>query len=46
MDNGITRVLSIDGGGIKGVLPAAFLMEIEAATGKRIVDYFDVIVGT
>ncbi|TAM48251.1 MAG: patatin [Gammaproteobacteria bacterium] len=46
MSDGITRVLSIDGGGIKGVLPAAFLAEVEAATGKRIVDHFDVIAGT
>lgn len=46
MDNGITRVLAIDGGGIKGVLPAAFLAEVEAATSKRIVDHFDVIAGT
>ncbi|MBI5115054.1 patatin-like phospholipase family protein [Candidatus Poribacteria bacterium] len=46
MSDGITRVLSIDGGGIKGVLPAAFLAEAETATGKRIVDHFDVIAGT
>lgn len=46
MNNDDTRVLTIDGGGIKGVLPAAFLAEIEATTGKRIVDHFDLIVGT
>lgn len=40
------RVLSIDGGGLKGVMPAAFLAEIERATGKRVVDHFDLIVGT
>lgn len=40
------NILSIDGGGIKGVLPAAFLAAVEEATGKRIVDHFDLIVGT
>lgn len=40
------RILSIDGGGIKGVLPAAFLATVEDITGKRIVDYFDLIAGT
>ncbi|SRR6266581_529403 len=40
------RILSIDGGGIKGVLPAAFLAAIEDVTGKHIIDYFDLIAGT
>src|ERR1700747_136493 len=40
------RILCIDGGGLKGALPAAFLAEIEEATGKRIVDHFDLIAGT
>jgi|APLak6261675998_1056109.scaffolds.fasta_scaffold00067_8 patatin-like phospholipase/acyl hydrolase len=40
------RILSIDGGGIKGALPAAFLAAIEESTGKRIVDHFDLIAGT
>ncbi|MHB1142760.1 MAG: CBASS cGAMP-activated phospholipase [Sulfuricaulis sp.] len=40
------RILTIDGGGIKGVLPAAFLAQIEKQTGKRIVDHFDLIAGT
>lgn len=31
---------------IKGVLPAAFLSTIEEATGKRIAEHFDLIVGT
>lgn len=42
----IKKILSIDGGGIKGVIPAAFLATIEEATGKRIVDHFDLITGT
>lgn len=40
------RILSIDGGGIKGALPAAFLASVEEQTGRRIVDHFDLIVGT
>lgn len=42
----IRRVLSIDGGGIKGVFPAAFLATLEDAIGSKVADYFDLIVGT
>ena len=40
------RVLSIDGGGIRGIIPAMVLGEIEARTGRRIADLFDLIAGT
>ena len=40
------KILSIDGGGIKGVFPASFLSVIEESVGKKISDYFDLIVGT
>ncbi len=40
------KVLSIDGGGIRGVIPAVLLEHIEKKTGKRIADLFDLIVGT
>lgn len=40
------RILTIDGGGLKGALPAAFLAELERVTGKRVVDQFDLIAGT
>lgn len=40
------RVLSIDGGGIKGTYAAAFLAGLEEMTGKRVVEHFDLIVGT
>ncbi|OKO83947.1 CBASS cGAMP-activated phospholipase [Bradyrhizobium sp. NAS96.2] len=42
------RILSIDGGGIRGILPAAMLSEIEKRyLGARCVgDYFDLITGT
>jgi len=46
MRRDLRRVLTIDGGGIKGVFPAAFLAEIEDRIGEPIYDYFDLIAGT
>src|SRR6185437_16192569 len=43
---GIRRILAIDGGGIKGAFPAAFLARVEEELGEPIVDYFDLIAGT
>lgn len=40
------RVLSIDGGGIRGVIPAKILEHIEAETKKPISESFDLIIGT
>lgn len=40
------RILSIDGGGIKGVFPAAFLAAIEENLPEPIARYFDLIAGT
>lgn len=40
------RVLSIDGGGIRGIIPAMVLAEIERRTGKHISELFDFIAGT
>ena len=40
------RVLTLDGGGIRGVIPATVLAEIEQRTGKRIAEMFDLIAGT
>jgi predicted acylesterase/phospholipase RssA len=40
------RILTIDGGGIKGVFPAAFLATLEDELGGPIADYFDLIAGT
>jgi hypothetical protein len=42
----IRRVLSIDGGGIMGVFPAAFLATFEEDLGQPIGSYFDLIAGT
>lgn len=40
------KILSIDGGGIKGLYSASVLARIEEKTGKRITDHFDMICGT
>jgi patatin-like phospholipase/acyl hydrolase len=40
------RVLSIDGGGIRGLIPAIVLTEIERRSGRRIWEMFDLIAGT
>lgn len=41
-----TKILSLDGGGIKGTFGCAFLAECERLTGKRLVEYFDIMIGT
>lgn len=40
------RILSIDGGGLRGVVPVLILREIERRTGKKITDLFDMVAGT
>lgn len=40
------RILSIDGGGIRGIIPAMILAEIEKQTNKPISSLFDLIAGT
>lgn len=42
------KILTIDGGGIRGVFPAAYLAEIEKRFlgGAAITDYFDMLAGT
>lgn len=42
----MVTILSIDGGGIRGIIPAAILAEIEKRTGKHICELFDYIAGT
>jgi len=52
IDNKPFKILSIDGGGIRGVLPARFLCEMEdelvrsGISDPRLCDYFDLICGT
>jgi len=42
------RILSIDGGGIRGIFPAAFLAGLEDRflRGSSVAEYFDIIAGT
>lgn len=40
------RILSIDGGGMKGTFPCAFLAALERSLQQPIGSYFDLIVGT
>ncbi len=40
------RILAIDGGGIRGIIPALVLAEIEDRTGRRVADLFDLVAGT
>jgi patatin-like phospholipase/acyl hydrolase len=39
-------VLSLDGGGVRGIFAAAVLASLERDTGTRIADHFDLVVGT
>jgi hypothetical protein len=40
------KVLAIDGGGIRGLIPALVLAEIEQRSGRHIADLFDLVAGT
>lgn len=40
------RILSIDGGGVRGILPAAILASLEEKAGKPCHELFDLIAGT
>jgi uncharacterized protein len=40
------KVLCIDGGGIRGLIPALVLAEIEQRTGRRIAELVDLVAGT
>ncbi|MCH4826813.1 patatin-like phospholipase family protein [Planococcus halocryophilus] len=39
------RILAIDGGGVRGVIPAMLLAELEAQSGKPVSELFDLVVG-
>ena len=40
------KILSLDGGGIRGIIPATILAYIEERTGKNIAEMFDLLAGT
>jgi len=40
------RILSLDGGGIRGAFTAAFAAEVEKRLGRPLADHFDLIAGT
>jgi patatin-like phospholipase/acyl hydrolase len=40
------KVLSIDGGGIRGIIPAIILSELQKRLGKNLYEVFDLIAGT
>ena len=40
------RILAIDGGGIRGLIPAIVLTELERRAGRRAFELFDLIAGT
>lgn len=40
------RILSLDGGGVKGAYTAAVLAAVEEASGKHVAEHFDLIAGT
>src|SRR5271155_1609600 len=46
MTHPVRKVLSLDGGGIKGVFAASLLASVEESLGVMVGDYFDLIVGT
>jgi hypothetical protein len=43
---GVVRILAIDGGGIRGIIPAMVLAEVERRTGRPARELFDLIAGT
>lgn len=44
--DGLLQVLSLDGGGLKGLFSAALLEALEQDLGARLIDHFDLIVAT
>jgi predicted acylesterase/phospholipase RssA len=42
----VVKVLSIDGGGVRGIVPAMLVAELEQRTGRNTADLFDLVAGT
>lgn len=45
-DNRPLKILSIDGGGIRGIIPLFYLVQLEEKMGKQCYEVFDVLAGT
>ena len=41
-----SRILCLDGGGMKGLIQVEVMAQIEAVTGRKITELFDWIIGT
>ena len=46
MTTSTLRILSVDGGGVRGIIPARILQEIEKRTNKHTSELFDMSTGT
>ncbi len=46
MTNNNFKILSIDGGGLRGIIPVRILQKLEQLTGKKVHEMFDMISGT
>ena len=42
----VIKILSIDGGGIRGIIPGTLLAELEEQCGKPVAEIFDFVAGT
>src|SRR5688500_16931132 len=45
-DGDMRRILTIDGGGVRGIIPATLLAALESTTGRPTRDAFDFVAGT
>ena len=45
-DDETFHILSLDGGGVRGIFPAHILANLEDAAGRQVADCFDLIAGT
>ncbi len=45
-DGAPVKVLAIDGGGIRGIVPTLLLMALQERLQRPVVDYFDIVAGT